>query len=166
MPNKPSNVKEYLASLPEERRVALEAIRKVVAKNIDKKFEQGLQYGMPSWFLPHSQYPGGYHCDTEQPLPFMSLASQKKHIGLHLFCVYCDADEKERFEKEWLATGKKLDMGKSCVRVKQLEDIPLDVLGRALKRMTAKKFVAAYEGMLSEAALKKLASAAKKRAGK
>ena len=79
-----------------------------------------------------------------------SIASQKNHIGLYLFCVYCDEEEKERFVSEWKATGKRLDMGKSCVRVKKLEDIPLDVLGGVFKRMTAKKFVAAYEAGISK----------------
>lgn len=145
MQSKASTPKEYLASLPDDRRKAMEEIRKVIRKNLDKAYAEGIQYGMLGYFLPHSKYPDGYHCDPKQPLPFMSVASQKNHIGLYLFCIYCSAEEQETFRKEWLASGKKLDMGKSCVRVKKLEDIPLDVLGRAIKRMTAKKFVKAYE---------------------
>jgi len=145
MPAGPKTVKEYLAALPEDRRKTIEAIRKVIRKNIDKKFEEGIQYGMLGYYLPHSEYPAGYHCDPKQPLPFASIGSMKRHIALHLFCIYCDAAEQERFREEWLAAGKKLDMGKSCVRVKKLEDIPLDVVGRSFKRMTAKKFVKAYE---------------------
>jgi hypothetical protein len=145
MPTKPKTVEAFLDALPEDRRQAIEAIRKVVRKNIDKKFEEGIQYGMLGYYLPHSAYPAGYHCDPKQPLPFASIGSQKNHIGLYLFCIYCDPDEQERFKEEWLATGKRLDMGKSCVRVKKLDDLPLDVLGRAFKRMTASKFVKAYE---------------------
>ena len=150
MAKKPATVKEYLDALPADRREAIEAVHAVISKNIDKKFELGMQYGMPGWYLPHSEYPDGYHCDPKQPLPFASVAWQKKHMGLYLFCVYCDEEEKERFVAEWKESGKRLDMGKSCVRVKDLDGIPMDVLGRAFKRMTAKKFVAAYEANISK----------------
>ena len=157
MAPKPTTPKEYLAALPEDRRIAIQAIRKVIKKNLDKKFVEGMQYGMPAYYLPHSVYPDGYHCDAKQPLPFAAVASQKSHIGIYLFCVYCDEGAKDRFRDEWLASGKKLDMGKSCVRVKKLEDVPLEVVGRAIKRATAKKFVAAYEAGLPPAAKKKIA---------
>ena len=164
MQSKANTVKEYLAALPEDRRKAIEEVRKVIRKNIDKAFEEGMQYGMLGYYLPHSKYPAGYHCDPKQPLPFASIASQKNHIGLYLFCIYCSEGEAERFREEWLASGKKLDMGKSCVRVKRLEDIPLDVVGRAFKRVTAKKFVAAYEESLAGAATRK--KVAKKKVSK
>lgn len=150
MPKAPHTVDEYLSSLPEDRRHALEEIRAVVNRSIDPKLEEGVQYGMLAWYLPHSEYPHGYHCDPKQPLPFASVASQKNHIGLYLFCIYADEEAAERFREEWLATGKRLDMGKGCVRVKSLADVPLDVLGRALTQMTAEKFVAAYEASLPE----------------
>ena len=143
-------IKSYLTSLSPERLELVEAIRAVIAKNIGPQFEEGMQYGMPAWYLPHSEYPNGYHCDPKQPLPFASVASQKKHIGLYLFCVYCDEAAKDQFVEEWKASGKRLDMGKSCVRVKDLDGIPMDVLGRIFKRMTAKKFVAAYEASFSK----------------
>lgn len=167
MPTKPTTVKQYLAALPKDRRDALGAIREVVLANLDPSFEEGIQYGMIGYYAPHSVYPAGYHCDTAQPLPFMSLASQKNHIGLYLFCIYCDEGEKDRFVAAWAKSGKKLDMGKSCVRVKNLEGVPLDVLGKTIKRITAKKFIRAYEGALSpagRAAAKK--KAATKNAGK
>jgi len=149
MQSRAATVEEYLASLPDERREAIEAIRKVIRKNIDPAFEEGMQYGMPAYYLPHSKYPAGYHCDPKQPLPFLSVASQKRHIGLYLFCVYCDSEELATFQREWVASGKRLDMGKSCVRVKKLEDVPLDVLGRLLGRISAKRFVDAYEASLA-----------------
>jgi hypothetical protein len=145
MVKRSEEVEAYLAALTDERREALEAVIDVVSKSIDPRFEFGMQYKMPAWYLPHSEYPSGYHCDPKQPLPFASIASQKKHIGLYLFCIYCDESVKERFVSEWKESGKHLDMGKSCVRVKDLESIPMEVLGRAFKRVTAKKFVAAYE---------------------
>jgi hypothetical protein len=163
MPSKPTTVREYLAQLPEDRRQVLEAIRKVVRKNIDKKFEEGIQYGMMGYYLPHSVYPDGYHCDSKQPLPFAAFASQKNHIGLYLFCVYVNEDVKDWFCAEWKKTGKKLDMGKSCVRVKDLEGVALDVLGKLFKRIKAKDFVASYEAGLagSKSAKKKVAKKAK-----
>jgi len=150
MAKNPKPVQAYLDALPEDRREAVEAVLELGSKKLDKRFELGMQYGMPGWYLPHSEYPNGYHCDPKQPLPFASVASQKKHIGLYLFCVYCDESAKEQFVEEWRASGERLDMGKSCVRVKDLDGIPMGVLGRAFKRMTAKKFVAAYEGSISK----------------
>jgi hypothetical protein len=149
MQSKDKTVPEYLASLPEDRRSALEAMRKVIKKHIDKSFVEGMQYGGLSYFLPHSRYPAGYLCDPKEPLPFAGIISQKNHIGLYLFCIYCSPEEEAAFRKDWLASGKKLDMGKSCVRVKKLEDVPLDVLARMLERVTARKFVAAYERALA-----------------
>jgi hypothetical protein len=157
MKKKPTTVEEYLGVLSSERREAVDAIRAVIAKNIDDRFEEGMQYGMPAWFLPHSEYPHGYHCDPRQPLPFASVAAQKRHIGIYLFCIYCDPKEQERFVAEWKETGCRLDMGKSCVRVKKLDDVPLDVIGRSIRRTTAKKFVKAYESALPESAKKKRA---------
>lgn len=154
MPKKPTTVEAYLASLPDDRREALEAIREVINANIGPEFEEGIQYGMIGWYLPHAEYPLGYHCDPDQPLPFASLASQKKHIGIYLFCVYCDADGKERFVEEWKATGQRLDMGAGCVRVKDLESVPLKVVAKAIKRAKAAKFVEAYESMLTASSRK------------
>lgn len=166
MPTKPTTVKQYLAALPKDRREALAAIREAVLANLDPAFEEGIQYGMIGYYAPHSVYPAGYHCDAAQPLPFMSLASQKNHIGLYLFCVYCDEGEKDRFVAAWTKSGKKLDMGKSCVRVKSLEGVPLEVLGQTVKRITAKKFIKAYEGAISPAGREAAKKAAKKAAGK
>lgn len=154
MPKQLATVEAYLASLPDDRREALEAIREVINANIGPEFEEGIQYGMIGWYLPHAEYPLGYHCDPDQPLPFASLASQKKHIGIYLFCVYCDADGKERFVEEWRASGQRLDMGAGCVRVKDLESVPLKVVAKAIKRAKAAKFVEAYESMLTASSRK------------
>ena len=145
MSEKPTTVTKYIAALPPDRRKTIKALRKVIRENLDPKFAEGMQYGMPSYFLPHSVYPAGYHCDPKQPLPYVGIASQKNHIGIYLFCLYTDPSTVETFQKEWKATGKRLDMGKACVRVKKLEDIPLAVVGRAIKRATAAKFVNSYE---------------------
>ena len=144
----PTTPTKFLASLPDDRRLALKAIRKVIRDNLDPLFaEEVLSVGF-SYHLPHKVYPAGYHCDPSQPLPFAGIAAQKHHIGLYLFCVYADPTLEEWFRAAWPKAGKKLDMGKSCVRVKDLDGVPLDVLSRFFKRMTAKKFKAAYEATL------------------
>ncbi|MFI4881976.1 MAG: DUF1801 domain-containing protein, partial [Phycisphaerales bacterium JB064] len=142
---KAATIEQYMAALPEDRRQAVDAIRAVINKNIDKAFEHGMQYGMPAWYVPHSIYPAGYHCDPKQPLPFASVASQKGHIGIYIFCIYQDEALRDWFIDAWKTSGKRLDMGKSCIRVKKLDDVPLDVLGKLFKKVKAKDFVAAYE---------------------
>ena len=112
----------------------------------------------------HSVYPDGYHCDPDQPLHFASIASQKNHIGLYFFCVYVDPDLQKWFVDAWKKSGKRLDMGKSCVRVKKLEDIPMDVVEKLFKRATAKKFIAAYDKIRPDSAKKK--SPAKKKSAR
>ncbi len=145
MANQPASVAEYLSSLAPDRRAALQAVRKVILDNLDQDLEEGVQYGMIGYYVPHRVYPDGYHCDPEQPLPFASIASQKNHMALYLFCIYTDPGDAERFTEDWKASGKKLDMGKACVRFKKLEDVPLEVVGKAIRRATAKRFIAGYE---------------------
>lgn len=151
MQSKARTVTEYLDSLPPDRRSALAAVRKVIRANLDKDFEEGMQYGMIGYCVPHRIFPAGYHCDPQQPLPFAGLASQKQHMALYLSCLYGgdgkggEAPELEWFRKAWVKSGKKLDMGKACVRFKRLEDIPLDVVGELLRRVPAKLYVQRYE---------------------
>lgn len=138
MPKTFSTVAAYLAALPADRREALQTVRQVILKNLPKGYAEGMQYGMIGYFVPHDVYPPGYHCDPKQPLPFASLASQKNHMAVYLYCLYSDEDMLEWFQNAWQKTGKKLDMGKSCVRFKKIEDVPLDVIGKAVKRFPAK----------------------------
>lgn len=148
MKSSATTVREYLDGLPDDRRQAIESLRKTIRANLDRRVVESIQYGMIGYAIPHSVYPPGYHCNPEQPLPFLSLASQKNHMALYLFCLYCDPKEVERFSKAWKKTGKRLDMGKSCVRFRKIEDVPLDVVGDTVKRMTVEAFVRAYEGSL------------------
>jgi hypothetical protein len=175
MQSKAKTVADYLAKLPADRRAALQAVRKVVRKNLDKDYEEGMQYGMIGYYVPHSVYPPGYHCDPKQPLPFAALASQKNYMSLYLMCVYGDAHWKW-FQQAWAKTGKKLDMGKCCVRFKEPEDLALDIIAEALRRTPARKYIEFYESVIKNrrkgtsqprakprkpAKLKKLATAAK-----
>lgn len=166
MQSKASTVAEYLKSLEPERRKAINAIRKVIKDNLDPKIKEVMSYGMIGWVVPLTVYPEGYHCNPSTPLPFANLASQKNSISIYLFCVYGDEAEKDRLAKNWKATGKKLDMGKSCIRVKTLDDVPLDVLGDAVKRITLKHFVDQYEAALEGTAAGKKRAALKVRAEK
>jgi hypothetical protein len=143
MTSKAKTVEQYLAELPEDRRAAIQAVRAVILKNLDADYAEGMQYGMIAYFVPHSVFPAGYHCDPKQPLTFAGLASQKNHMAIYLMCVD-DAEHVQWFREAWAKTGKKLDMGKSCIRFKRLEDLPLDVIGKAIARMPAKKYVATY----------------------
>lgn len=152
MATKATTVQQYLASLPDDRRKALEALRKVIRKNLPRGYAEVVQYGMIGYAVPHARYPAGYHCDPKQPLPFASLASQKNHMALYLFCIYCDPKAQARFVKQWKASGNRLDMGKGCVRFKRIEDVPLDVVGEAIASMPVEDFIAAYEAGLPASA--------------
>jgi hypothetical protein len=139
------NVEEYLGALPLERRAALSAVREVILKNLDKGFEEGIQYGMIGYYLPHSVYPPGYHCDPKKPLPLAALGAQKSHLALHLMFLYGDEEALGVFQQAYAASGKKLDMGKGCLRFKKLEDLPLDVIGQAFARVSLAKWTAAND---------------------
>ena len=145
MRSKATTVEEYLAELPEDRRDAIQAVRNVILKTLPDGYEEGIQYGMIGYYVPHSVYEAGYHCDPKQPVPFASIASQKNYMSLYLMCIYGSPDQEAWFKKAWEKTGKKLDMGKSCVRFKKLDDLPLNVVGQAIKRVPVKKFLAFYE---------------------
>lgn len=145
MQSKAKTVEQYLAELPEDRREAIQKVRTVIRKNLAKGYEEGMQYGMIGYYVPHRIYPAGYHCDPKQPLPFVALASQKNHMSIYLTCVYGHPENESWFRKAWAATGKKLDMGKSCVRFKRIEDLPLDVIGESVRRTPVDQLIKYYE---------------------
>ncbi len=149
MQSKATTVEDYLAELPEDRRAAIAAVRAVILKNLDKDFEEGMQYGMIGYYVPHRVFPAGYHCDPRQPLPFAALASQKNYMAIYLMAVYGDASRSKWFREAWARSGKKLDMGKSCVRFKKLDDLPLDVIGKAIARVAAKKYAETCARMIN-----------------
>jgi Domain of unknown function (DU1801) len=145
MKSSETTVEAYLAALPEDRREAIEAVRKVILDNLDEGYEEGIQYGMIGYYVPHRVYPAGYHCDPKQPLPFAGLASQKGYMSVYLMCTYGDAALRSWFEKAWVKAGKKLDMGKSCLRFKKLDDLALDVIGEAIRQVPARKYIECVE---------------------
>jgi Domain of unknown function (DU1801) len=141
MKSSATSVEAYLAALPEDRRSAIETVRKVILDNLDEGYEEGIQYGMIGYYVPHRIYPAGYHCDPNQPLPFASLGSQKNHMAVYLMCIYGHEVLRSWFEKAWVKAGKKLDMGKSCVRFKKLDDLALDVIAEAIRRVPARTYI-------------------------
>jgi len=168
MQSKATTVSGYLRELPPDRRRAIEAVRKVILDNLDKEYEEGMCYGMIGYSVPHRVYPPGYHCNPQLPLPFAGLASQKQYMSVYLVSNYAEGTPEEGwFRKAWAATGKKLDMGKCCIRFKKLEDLALDVIGEAVRRIPARTYIEFYEKSLagaSKTGARKLA-AAKRRAG-
>lgn len=145
MQSKATTVDQYMAELPEDRRAALSAVRQTIRANIDKDVEECMGYGMPGYAIPHRVYPPGYHCDPSVGLPFAGFASQKNYMSVYLMTVYGEGAEENWFREKWAKTGKKLDMGKCCIRFKKLEDLALDVIGEAIRRVSAKDFIAHYE---------------------
>ena len=166
MQSKAKTVDEYLAGLSDERRAALSAVRDVILKNIGAGFEEGMQYGMIGYFVPHSVYPAGYHCDPRQPLPYAGLASQKNHMSLYMCAAYGDSVYAAWLTDAWKKTGKKLNMGKACIRFKKLEDLPLDLIGEAFRRVSVEKYIAACEQGLAASKAAKSRPAAKKKTKK
>ncbi len=137
---------EYIQSLPEDRQEAISELRKTIKKNIPKGFTECLAYGMIGFVVPHSIYPDGYHCDPKIPLPFISLASQKNFIAFYHMGMYGDKNLAEWFTKEYPKHSKgKLDMGKSCVRFKKVNDIPFQLIGELVKKVSVKDWISAYE---------------------
>lgn len=148
MQSKAKTVAEYLKELPEDRRASVEAVRKVILKNLPKGYEEGMSYGMIGYCVPHSLYPKGYHCDPKQPLPFLGLASQKNYMSLYLMCTWGDEQGKKKFIADYAKTGKKLDMGSSCVKFKKVDDLALDVIGKLIASIPVRQFIAAYESIV------------------
>ena len=137
---------EYIASLPDDRKEPVSKLRSLIKKNLPKGFEETISSGMINWVVPHKTYPAGYHCDPKQPLPFLSLASQKNSISLYHMGLYSDPDLLSWFQDEWSnASKRKLDMGKSCIRFKKPDEIPFDLIGRLASKISPADWIARYE---------------------
>lgn len=144
-------VEDYMKNLPEDRREVMEALRKVIKKNLPKGFEETMNYGMIGYVVPHSIYPSGYHCDTKQPLPFMNIASQKNNIAFYHMGIYAMPELLDWFVGEYPKHAKsKLDMGKSCIRLKKMDDIPYELIGQLVKKVSVKDWINSYETNLKK----------------
>ena len=143
---KADSVKAYLESVPEDRTAAMKKLRTTIKKNIPNGFKEALSYGMPGFVVPLSAYPDGYHCKADTPLPFVSFASQKNFIALYHMGVYSDPKILKWFTKEYPKhCNRKLDMGKSCIRFKKVEEIPFDLIGELMTKISMKEWIATYE---------------------
>lgn len=137
-----ATVQEYLDELPEDRRAVVSAVREVILQNLPDGYKECLSFGMIGYVLPLERYPDTYN---GQPLSYAGLAAQKNHYALYLTCSYMDPEREAWLRDAFQKAGKKLDMGKSCVRFKKLQDLPLDVIGQAVASTAPDAFIARYE---------------------
>jgi uncharacterized protein YdhG (YjbR/CyaY superfamily) len=137
---------EYINQLPEERQDSFNKLRNTIIKHLPLGFEERMSYGMIGYVVPKSLYPAGYHCDPKLPLPFLNIASQKNFIALYHMGIYTDPELLQWFQSEYAQQCKyKLDMGKSCVRFKRMDDIPFDLIAELMQKMTPEDWINRYE---------------------
>ena len=146
MESKARTTKEYIAELPEDRKEPISKLRETILKNLPRGFEEVMSYGMIGYVVPHSLSPAGYHVNPELPLPFINIASQKNFIALYHMGIYSDKDLLNWFVSEYPKHVKtKLDMGKSCIRFKNTNNIPYKLIGELVSKMSAEQWINKYE---------------------
>lgn len=152
-----TNIQNYISQLPKERQEPFKKLRKTILDNLPKGYEEGMGYGMPTYFVPHSKYPEGYHCDPKLPLPFINIASQKNFIAFYHMGIYCDPNLLKWFTTEYPKYVKtKLDMGKSCVRFKKMDQIPFQLIGELVSKTTPDEWIEKYERVIKKATNNKI----------
>jgi uncharacterized protein YdhG (YjbR/CyaY superfamily) len=142
MRSEASTVQEYLAELPEDRRDAIGQVRDTIRANLPEGYQEVMNWGMITYQVPLGVKPDTYN---EQPLMYAALASQKKHMAVYLSAIYMNDEARADFESAYKATGRRYDIGKSCVRFKKLEELPLDVIGEAIAGFPVEAFIETYE---------------------
>ena len=153
---KSKTILEYISQLTEDRKEPISKLRNIINQNIDSGFSEEINYGMIGWVVPHSLYPEGYHCDPKLPLPFMSIASQKHFIAVYHMGVYASPKLLEWFISEYPKhCSTKLDMGKSCIRFKKIENIPYNLIGELVTKMSANDWIMLYESNVKDARKRK-----------
>lgn len=146
MQYKASSVDDYIQQIPIERQEVFKNIIETINQHLPSGFESTIGYGMVNWVVPLETYPAGYHCAPGSPLPFLALASQKNFIALYHMGMYADEKLLQWFVEEYPKHSKrKLDMGKSCIRFKKMDDIPLELIGELVKKMTVEQWIELYE---------------------
>lgn len=146
MKNEGNTPAEIVANCPEDRKDVMGKMRQTILESLPKGFEEGVGYGMILYFVPHTIYPAGYHCDPKQPLPFVSLASQKNFIALYHMGLYADSALLSWFTEKYKATvSSKLDIGKSCIRFKKMTDIPFELIGELMTKISVESWIETYE---------------------
>ena len=156
MTSKAATIEEYIASLPDDRKEVIAKLHRLITKNLPKGFAPTMGYGMMGYVVPHALYPAGYHCDPKQPLPFMGMASQKNFVSFYHMGLYADKELSDWFIGEYPKhSASKLDMGKSCIRFKKMNDIPYELIEKLVKKMTVNDWVTLYEANLKTPVKKK-----------
>ena len=151
MQSKATTPEQYLKELPQERKQVMTKLRDIILKNLPKGFEECISYGMLGYVVPHSIYPNGYHVNPSLPLPFISLASQKNNISVYHSGIYSDPDLMRWFVDEYPKhVSSKLNMGKSCIRFKNIEKIPFDLIAQLCAKMTPKLWIEKYEKVIKK----------------
>ncbi|MFY0481375.1 DUF1801 domain-containing protein [Flavobacterium sp. PLA-1-15] len=151
MQDKAKSVQVYIDSLPEDRKEVMSKLRANFLENLPEGFVEGMGYGMMGFNVPHSIYPKGYHCDPKQPLPFLAIASQKNFIAVYHMGIYANKELFDWFVAEYPKHCKaKLDMGKSCIRFKKMNDIPYELLADLATKMTVQDWISTYETAFSK----------------
>ncbi|EDP72592.1 hypothetical protein FBALC1_15862 [Flavobacteriales bacterium ALC-1] len=151
MQYKADSPEDYISQLPEERKGPMTKLHNLIKKHMPKDLESGMGYGMPAYFVPKSVYPAGYHCKPFPPLPFMNIASQKNFIAFYHMGLYAKKELYDWFVAEYPKHAKyKLDMGKSCVRFKKVDDIPYDLIEQLLGKMTVEEWIEIYESAIKK----------------
>ena len=146
MKNEGNTPAKIVANCAEDRKDVMGKMRQTILESLPKGFEEGVGYGMILYFVPHTIYPAGYHCDPKQPLPFVSLASQKNFIALYHMGLYADPALLSWFTEKYKATvSSKLDMGKSCIRFKKMTDIPFELIGELMTKISVESWIETYE---------------------
>ena len=146
MQSKATSPKQYLEALPEDRKEPVSKLRQQILDNLPKGIEELMNYGMLGYVVPHSVYSDGYHCNPKDPLPFMNLASQKNFVAVYSMVLYSRKDLMDWFTSEYTKRCKyKLDMGKSCIRFKKMEDIPFDLIGELTAKVSTEEWIDIYE---------------------
>ena len=146
MQSKSNNVTDYLKELPEDRKIPMNKLREIIIGNLPNGFVEQMSYGMIGYVVPHSTYPKGYHCDPKLPLPFINLASQKNFIALYHMGIYANPDLLEWFVDEYPKySNQKLDMGKSCIRFKKIEQIPFNLIAELMRKISVDEWIKCYE---------------------
>ncbi|MBL7892329.1 MAG: DUF1801 domain-containing protein [Bacteroidia bacterium] len=151
MRSKATKPEEYIESLPADRKEAISELRKVILKKLPKGFKEVMSYGMLGYVIPHSLYPDGYHCNPALPLPFINIASQKNFIAIYHMGIYADKKLLAWFTKEYSRYNKtKLDMGKSCLRFKNIDQIPFELIGELASKITPQEWIKVYESQMKK----------------
>ncbi len=149
MQSKATTVSQYLKELPADRKAAMTKLRNVIKKNIPKGFAEVMDYGAMGYVVPHSIYPAGYHCDPKHPVPLMGIASQKHFIAVYHMGIYADPKLLKWFTTEYKKrVPSKLDMGKSCIRFKKIDQIPFELFGELASKITVKEWIKFYESAI------------------